>query len=602
MNHNYIKPVSIFFITVITTYFLCFQINIRNNVFESGQTFSPENRYDLYSISSYNWDEDTSCYYFKIATKDDYNDIALVYGAINGFLHVNAEVATQPVSFSKFSHISLSTFAPENSNTVTVSVYSKKNSNNLPIYITTVDGATRAVTMYNLIFAFCLGITFLMSMYGLSLYINKKSEKYLAWFSVYAGALTLWSLSSIFLDLDLKFFQPFFSYSYGWCAFLDIVICFKMFDIELPSPFNFILKVRGVALVLITWAIIETVYEPPFKDYSYIFFISIAVLIYSCAKNKRGALLLLVGHSISMGMRLTIALSPFKMTSVSYILMIMRYSKLFNLPFAICCMFMINKLFSDKFKEAEVLASKLENANKILEIKVSERTQELREQHKQKNIFMTNVFHDLRTPVFILEGCIKKIKHHPATASKEIPIAEDRLAFIRHLIDDLFLLAKFEDKQVILETERVPLDTILNKIISACILISTKKNIILNSTITCSCTTWGDEYRLEQAFQNIIVNAIYYTKPGGNINIGMIKENNNAFITIKDTGVGISEEDLDKLFSRYYRVSGKNKHESTGLGLSIAYEIINCHGGSIKAKSTVGTGTEFTVQLPLITD
>lgn len=601
MNKDYIKPVAVFFITVITTYFICFQINVRSDTLKNGQAFPHENKYKLYSLSSYEWNSDTNRYYFNIIKEAGSPALALVYGAIDGVIYINDKAEAQPVTFSKFSQIALNSGLSDGVSIITISFYSKKNPNSLPIYITSADGAARAISMYNMIFAFCLGITFLMSVYGLSLYINKKSEKYLIWFSVYTGALTLWSLSSIFLDLNLKFFQPFFSHAYGWCALLDIVICFKMFDIHIPHPFRFLLEVKGITMFLIIWAIFETLYKEYFRDYYYIFFFSIAVLIYACAKKRKGAIILLTGHTVSMGMRLVVAFSPFKMTSVSYLLMIMRYSKLFNLPFAICCMFMINRLFSEKFTEAEVLADKLEQTNKILEIKVNERTRELKEQQKQRNAFIMNIFHDLRTPLFILEGCIKKIKQHPLTVNYELPTVEDRLDFVKHLVDDLFLLAKFEDKQVILETERVSLNMLLEKVISSCLIVSNKKSVILNSKITCSCTTWGDECRLEQAFQNIIMNAVYYTKPGGTICVELCESNNTAFVIINDTGVGIPEEDLDKIFHRYYKITGTRKHESTGLGLSIANEIINCHRGTINVKSTVGKGTEFTVQLPLIT-
>ncbi|KAF5055763.1 Alkaline phosphatase synthesis sensor protein PhoR [anaerobic digester metagenome] len=73
-----------------------------------------------------------------------------------------------------------------------------------------------------------------------------------------------------------------------------------------------------------------------------------------------------------------------------------------------------------------------------------------------------------------------------------------------------------------------------------------------------------------------------------------------AFISVTDTGVGILPEDLDKIFDRYYRVSGKDKHQSSGLGLAIAQEIIQQHNGKITVKSNIGKGTVFTLQLPVI--
>jgi signal transduction histidine kinase len=310
--------------------------------------------------------------------------------------------------------------------------------------------------------------------------------------------------------------------------------------------------------------------------------------------------MLLVGQTISLGMRLVIAISPALMTQTSYLLRVMRYSKLFNLPFVICCLFLINRLFAEKFSESEALAVQLEQTNQILDKKVAERTQALKEQQKQRNIFMMNIFHDLRTPLFILNGCTEKIKAQPQLLMQELPIMKERLYFVQHLVDDLFLMAKLEDKQVILETERVPLGELLGRVVNACRVASEEKNIIMLYKIDKDCVTWGDEYRIEQAFQNLIINAIYYTKPGGTVRVELQTCDNTALISIHDTGVGISPEDQDKIFDRYYRVSGTEKHHSTGLGLSIAQGIINQHQGNIKVESYFGKGTVFTVQLPII--
>jgi signal transduction histidine kinase len=246
------------------------------------------------------------------------------------------------------------------------------------------------------------------------------------------------------------------------------------------------------------------------------------------------------------------------------------------------------------------LTEKLEQSNQLLEIKVQERTKELKDQQKLRNTFMTNVFHDLRTPLFVLKGCIEKVNESPGKINQELPVINERMEFIQHLVEDLFLMAKLEDKKVILETERIPLCKLLDKVIKACLVVSEKKGVSLEYDRYCECTAWGDECRLEQALQNLIVNAIYYTKSGGKVFVELKSVDNMAYITITDTGVGIYPEDLDKIFNRYYRVSGTEKHNSTGLGLSIAQEIIKQHNGSISVNSNPGKGTVFTVQLPVI--
>ncbi|NLJ58950.1 MAG: HAMP domain-containing histidine kinase, partial [Tissierellia bacterium] len=482
----------------------------------------------------------------------------------------------------------------------TLEFESKNNPYNQPIYLSTTNGVQNAVTSYYIVFAFNLGITFLMTLYGASLYYNKPSEKYLLWFAIYTGALTIWSLSSLLLDLNWKIIRFFVSHAYGWCTLLDIVICFKMFNTKLPGPLNKLLSKQGVITMLVFWAILEKLLPNTFRDYYFLFFLSVGALMYACAKHKKGAYMLLIGQTISLGMRLVVLFAPYNTDHVSYLLRFMRYSKLFNIPFAICCLFLINHLFAEKFSESEALASQLEQANLMLELKVDERTKALKEQQQQRNTFMMNIFHDLRTPLFVLKGCIERVNAAPNNINLELPVISERLEFIERLVEDLFLMAKLEDKKVILETEPVTLANLLDKVIKACLIVSENKGVFLEYSRDANCTAWGDEYRLEQAFQNLIINAIYYTKPGGKVFVELKSTNNMAYITITDTGVGIAPKDIDKIFNRYYKVSGIEKHQSTGLGLSIAQEIIKQHHGNISVSSRLGKGTTFTVQLPII--
>jgi len=605
MKKDYLKPIAVFLIIVVITFSLCVKINDSFGSLKSGQVFLPSDENKVYSLTDYRWDSNTRKYYFDIVVEDIHQPLSLIYGFIPDDIYVDGSIIAHSVDFnySKFSSVPIdSSWYDKKTNTINLEFYSQNNPYNQPVYITTLNGAANALPIYYMTFAFNFGITFLMSLYGLSLYFNKHSENYLIWFSIYTGALTLWSLSSLFLDLDLdwNFIQPLVSHAYGWCALLDVVICCKMFNTKLPGRFDWLLSRNGVISMLLVWAIIETLLPKTFRDYYFLFFFSIAALVYACAKHRKGAWMLLVGQTISLGMRLVIAISPALMTQISYLLRVMRYSKIFNLPFAICCLFLINRLFAEKFSESEALAEQLEQTNQMLDKKVAERTQALKEQQKQRNSFMMNIFHDLRTPLFILNGCTEKIKAQPQLLVQELPVMKERLDFVQHLVDDLFLMAKLEDKQVILETERVPLGELLGRVVKASRVASREKDIIIMYKIANDCVTWGDEYRLEQAFQNLIINSIYYTKPGGTVFVELKACDNTALISMLDTGVGISPEDQDKIFNRYYRVSGTEKHESTGLGLSIAQEIILQHNGNITVKSDFGKGTVFTVQLPII--
>ena len=110
----------------------------------------------------------------------------------------------------------------------------------------------------------------------------------------------------------------------------------------------------------------------------------------------------------------------------------------------------------------------------------------------------------------------------------------------------------------------------------------------------------GDRARIEQVIINMVSNAIKYTKDGGVIRVTAGEKDGSVWCTVKDNGIGIPKEDVNKVFDRFYRVDKARSRESggTGLGLSIAKEIAVRHGGDITVKSSLGRGTSITLSLP----
>ncbi|KPU43759.1 alkaline phosphatase synthesis sensor protein PhoR [Oxobacter pfennigii] len=595
MKRHYLKAIAVFLLICSLTFIIFIKINNAFGVLNHGETY-PDNENNIYSLADYHWDSNNHTFFIDLVRENEEQQLELIYAKLPSDISINGTILNK-VS-SSFSRVLIN---PDwfKDNKVRVVFNTNINPRHTPVYLTTTSGASAALSAYDMVFAFNLGITFLMSIYGISLYRLKKTEKYLLWFAIYAGALTLWSALPLFIGSGFKLIRY---YAYNWCTILNIVICFKMFDINLPRYFNILLSKWGVVGVLVVWSVLETIFpilHSEICNYS-LFIFSIGALIYACANKRKGAWLVLSGHAISQGMRMVMALPYLIRIDVSFLLRSMQYSKLFNLPFAFCCMLLINRLFAEKFTEAEVLAKELEQINHNLDKKVLEGTKALEEQHKRRHNFMMNIFHDLRTPLFVIQGSTQKIANRPELLNEELPIISERLDFTKHLVEDLFLMAKLEDKQVILETEKVPLTDLLKNIISACSLEGESKGICIKTELKCDYITWGDEYRLKQAFQNLLLNAIYYTKASGHIYITSRKQKNFAVISFEDTGIGIAPQDIDKIFDRYYRISGSGKHQSTGLGLSIANEIIQQHHGSISVESKVGYGTIFTVNLPII--
>jgi len=114
-------------------------------------------------------------------------------------------------------------------------------------------------------------------------------------------------------------------------------------------------------------------------------------------------------------------------------------------------------------------------------------------------------------------------------------------------------------------------------------------------------TVLGDEVRLIQVIMNLIDNAVTYTNTGGKVTLEVVVKYNNAYLMVRDTGIGIAKEHLDHIFERFYRVDQARSRAAggTGLGLAITEWIVRAHGGRITVESEVGQGTTFTIVLPI---
>jgi signal transduction histidine kinase len=133
--------------------------------------------------------------------------------------------------------------------------------------------------------------------------------------------------------------------------------------------------------------------------------------------------------------------------------------------------------------------------------------------------------------------------------------------------------------------------------------ISTKlgrqKNIDIKSDVEKGINIFGDEGKVVRAILNIVENAIKYTSNKKPILISLYKSGSNAVLVVKDNGIGISREEIDHIFDRFYRGSKTSKTVGSGLGLAISLGIIKAHGGNIEIKSNVGIGTIAKVMLPI---
>lgn len=222
---------------------------------------------------------------------------------------------------------------------------------------------------------------------------------------------------------------------------------------------------------------------------------------------------------------------------------------------------------------------------------------------RQKD-FVADASHELRTPLTVIQTNLDIVRDNPNdTVASQMHWLDNIKAeseFMAKLIDDLLFLARTDSQQQLMNKEHFSLSSALKVVLTSFEPLAARNGTEIKSLIEPNINFNGDQTRIKQLAAILIDNAIKYTPPGGKIDIELKDLNNNLEITVSDTGEGIDQEHLDKIFNRFYRVDKARSRDSggTGLGLSIAEWIVKEHKGVIKVKSEPGKGTTFLVVLP----
>ncbi|MBQ4543195.1 MAG: ATP-binding protein, partial [Clostridia bacterium] len=170
------------------------------------------------------------------------------------------------------------------------------------------------------------------------------------------------------------------------------------------------------------------------------------------------------------------------------------------------------------------------------------------------------------------------------------------------LVKDLLTLSSLDHRKLSIVKTTFSLDKLLYEVVTKLSVDAKNNGKVINYTLSSEIPpVSADRDRIEQVITNIISNSVKYTGDDGVINVYAGFLYNEAYIKIKDNGIGIPKESLPKIFDRFYRVDKHRSREQggTGLGLSIAYEIIKQHNGTIYIDSDVGQGTEVIIKLPV---
>ena len=230
-------------------------------------------------------------------------------------------------------------------------------------------------------------------------------------------------------------------------------------------------------------------------------------------------------------------------------------------------------------------------------------TEHVKLDNMQKEL-VADVSHELKTPITSIMGYADTLlegEYDKETQEKFLNVIASEARRMAKLVTDLLTLSRYDSNKKRIQKESFDLGELVKKCQDKLAIEIKKKNHTVNCFVTADVPpVYADKYDIERVILNILTNSIKYTKDGGEIKIYVGFVYNDAYIKIFDNGIGIPEEDLSRIFERFYRVDKARTREmgGTGLGLSIAKEILDKNGGSIDIKSVVGQGTEVVIRIP----
>jgi two-component system phosphate regulon sensor histidine kinase PhoR len=231
---------------------------------------------------------------------------------------------------------------------------------------------------------------------------------------------------------------------------------------------------------------------------------------------------------------------------------------------------------------------------------------ELKRLEEIRKDFVANVSHELRTPISSIKGYAETLLDGKAdnedTVKEFLSIIYQDSNRLANLIDDLLDLSKIESGKMKLEFEPLEILPIVNRCVNVLRKSAKDKSLSVKLDIPANLLkVLGDHKRLSQVFLNLLDNAIKYTPEGGSITVNATSKENIVQVDISDTGIGISEKDMPRIFERFYRVDKARSRElgGTGLGLSIVKHIIQAHNGQIWVQSMLSRGSTFSFTIPV---
>jgi signal transduction histidine kinase len=240
--------------------------------------------------------------------------------------------------------------------------------------------------------------------------------------------------------------------------------------------------------------------------------------------------------------------------------------------------------------------------------KIGSRNERLHELDRMKDDFVASVSHELRTPLTSIRGYLELLREGDAGDLTEeqhqfVSIVERNSDRLLRLVGDLLFVAQVEAGKITLERESMQVEELVCQAVDAARPAATEKDIEIALDLDGLGELYADRARLAQVIDNLISNALKFTEPGGHVAVRTSHYANVGVIEVSDDGMGMSAEDQDRLFQRFFRTASATDQaiQGTGLGLAIVKAIVEAHDGVITVESVEGEGTVFRIELPLTT-
>jgi two-component system phosphate regulon sensor histidine kinase PhoR len=220
--------------------------------------------------------------------------------------------------------------------------------------------------------------------------------------------------------------------------------------------------------------------------------------------------------------------------------------------------------------------------------------------------FVANVSHELRTPLASIKAVLETLERgaleDPQAARDFISRADDEVERLVLLVEELLELSRIESGDLPIQRKPVEMARLVERVAERLRPLAEKLEVALDVEVVGDTPlVEGDESLLERAVLNLVQNALKFTDAGGKVELQAAREDGQAVVRVKDTGVGIDPADLPRIFERFYKADHSRRSGGTGLGLAVVKHAVEAHGGHVTVESELGHGSTFTMWLPLHT-